>query len=246
MSQPTSPAENPYQPPSLSGADEGGIAAEIVSPEQLKWTGYGLRTVYMGILLIILGFLTALLMTALPAIMPLGFGLMVIGSLTILAGQMMCTTVPTRSGARTAAIFSVICQLAGLLSGFAGGLLGLAIGAVGGLRLATPAAFVLFFVFMRRLAGFLQRPDLQRRTSYVMYGAAALIAGVVVFGLVSTATWLWQDPMNEVMVQVTGIGLLIGGTGLLLGGLVLFVTYANLVNALSKAITQLRRDTGGS
>lgn len=244
MSQPTSPSENPYQPPSLGGADEGGLAAEIISPEQLKWTGYGLRTVYVGILLIILGFITALLTAALPALMPLGIGLMVIGSLTILAGQTMCTTVPAQSGARTAAIFSVACQLAGLLSGVAGRVLGLAIVSAGGLRLATLAAFVLFFLFMRRLAVFLQRPDLQRLANYVMYGAAALLAGAVVHGLVVTAIRVWQDLMSEVMVQVMGIGLLIGGIGLLLGSLVLFVTYANLVNALSKAIRQLRRDTG--
>lgn len=220
-----SESANPYEPVVITARES---LASQGNYEGLAGTATGLKTIYFGILLLLLcviGMLVAAFTLPVAAI-ALGF-LMLVGYLMLIIGPFFCLTAPEETGAKGLIIGSIACQVVVLFLSVAP-MLGIAIpemiSSVSGL-VATIGS-TLFVLFMMKIAGYIHRDDLRLQGRTILLGAVLLfvlmlasIAGVAVFGAIASGFTI----------------------GVAVGILVLFVMYANLVNALYKAINSRQR-----
>ncbi|MCA9248683.1 MAG: hypothetical protein KDA42_16270 [Planctomycetales bacterium] len=210
-------SENPYAAPQVEVAASGEWLRS--NAEGLSKTAIGLSLMYYGIILLLLWTILTIPMMFLGAAIrfPLGAG-MIIASIMMFVGPVLCLSVPPETGAKGLAALSVVFQLIRVIVEFLP-FVGIAPNIVPGLAQAAGIlSSVLFVVFLRKLAQFIHRDDLTKRANNVLM--MAVIAIALALG------------------SVVGIGPLPGliliGVGIL--ALVLFVMYANLINALRKAI----------
>jgi hypothetical protein len=228
--------QNPYAAPQAElTLAPGERWAREMSPS-LRRTGLGLALVYYGIILMLLSSIAMFVLpfvlwqggglhamgTANTAVLIAGLGL-VLASILIFVGPLVCLAVPADTGAKRFLIGSVVFQMANVAY---------AIGGRFAPRLATPVVgialamlglvgFVLFVLFMKRLSEYIGRRDLAARARNVLIGLGITIA---------LGTLVVLRPLRG----SSDLGLLV--IPLLIAVIVVFVMYANLVNWLRKAL----------
>jgi hypothetical protein len=190
-------------------------------PAALSKTALGLSLVYYGIVLLLLSIILTFGAAFFPAALIITFGGIIIASIMMFVGPLFCLSVPAETNAKGLIIGTVALQLINFA---------FAVLPAAGIELSGFEPFaqifgvlsaICFVLFMRRLAQFIGREDLASRASNV------LVLGIVVFltaigGIVSMFA---LGPIGGILLLVV-----------MVMGLVLFVMYANLVNALSKAL----------
>jgi hypothetical protein len=157
------------------------------------------------------------------------FGLLFLAAYVLqFTGTLFCLAAPKESGSKGLIIGSVICMIVSLL-----------VGVLGYFEIRATAfdpylssgvsvlGTILFMLFLWKLARYIGRPDLARRALIVLLAAIGI--GLFVSG--SFAMNLGAIHPN-LAGEASG-WLLIGS---LVAALVVFVLYANLVNAMRKAL----------
>ncbi len=225
---------NPFAAPQANLDVSREVAWANDHPEALRKVKLGLTLVYAGIC----GILLSLLLSPLLAFVgPSGvdglMGLLLLGTsivllaLLLFVGQIFCTAVPQETGAKTLAIAAVALQgiafAVSLLAFFNPlgtlGLLGLQM--VG--NLASVVSLVCFLLFMRKVALYIDRPDVANRAIRALTVGTLSVALLLACGLFLS----WS--------RVTPVGLLV--LPCLIGILIALVMSANTVTYLRKAIT---------
>ena len=199
----------------------------------LRPVGTGLGVIYASLILIVLSAIGGLAIASLGGRMGGGWqqilvvalvGIPVLASILSLVGGIMCLSVPPDCG-HTLVLSSVVLQGIQLMIRLGSFFFGYV--AIGGLAFMTPSllglpsmlSVALFLLFLRRLAQFLQRNDLARRAVRVLVASSVMFVG----GLIGPSL-LSGVPATPILA-VFGVA-----------AIVLFVMYANLINALGKAI----------
>lgn len=249
--------ENPYQPPETIDS-VGQPPTSEVNWLELRTTRSGLFAVYYGICAILLGAGGGMIGGLIGGAMDMPFiavssvVLLLVGilggSLSMLVGQIMCLTVPSRSGAKGFVQAAVGLQVFSFLLGVVGFVLAFYFVASpnpgGGPPIAMIlssnalallngvlglVSFVCFLYFLRNTARFINRPDLEgSATSVLRLVATLVVLYFVVIGLMIFATIGLGASMGILMViLVLGVAIL---------ALVTFLKYANLVVYLARAI----------
>ncbi|GEM_PF-1933742 len=217
---------------------------ENVDFEALRKTGIGLGLIYAAlVLMVLIGILGGVLgatgrasVTAMPLFNVLG----IIGTVTGLAsivGSLLCVTVPRLSGAKGLIIASVCLQLAQWLFAFAPRFMGAlyltsGLGVITGIVLPVVST-LLFMLFLNRLAHFIAREDFASRAKRVLIlqgigVSAGLVLSFTASGLsLSRLRFAGARSGSLSMVLVVGVGLY---------AIVVFLMYANIINAIGKAI----------
>jgi hypothetical protein len=150
-------------------------------------------------------------------------GITILGAaIAVIVGQCMCTAVPELSGARGLAIGAAVCMVGNILFSFVGG--AVANPAVSGLgSLVSIIGSVLFILFIRRAAMYLN--DHQLATSairFIIFGVS-LFVGFFVFAVVAGV--LQMPAMFAVVGVVFIVAALVG-----------FIWYMRLIKSLMTAI----------
>jgi hypothetical protein len=203
--------------------------------------GLGLLLVYTGICLMLLGLICVIAAFPLAAgvgnaaLAPILLGaavlMVVVGYILQIVGPLLCLAVPAESGSKGLIIGSVVCMLLSIF-GMGLGWFGVQLTKIDP-GLSSPTGIlgsILFMLFLRQLSLYIGRPDLARRALIVLIGS--ILVPVL---LVGTAFF-------TIGARFAGGGAAAAGSGslvifvLLLAGLVVFIMYANLVNALRKAL----------
>jgi len=191
-------------------------------PVALSNTALGLSLVYYGIVLflfsLILGMLAGFF---LPVVALLALPGILIGPILMFVGPLFCLTVPAQTNAKGLIIATVVLQLANYVAIFLP-MFGFDFGEFQPfMQTLNLLSNICFLLFMRKLALFIGRDDLAGRASRI------LIGGIVVFvGIIATAIFT-MTMLDASMIMLALLGI---------GAIVLFVMYANLLNALSKAL----------
>lgn len=200
----------------------------------------GMALVYFGIVLMLL---TVLLVgiggpllgkrpETLEQIFRAGALMMLASFVLTTVGPMLCLVVPKRSGAKVYVAVSVVLLMVSVIStGMR--LLGIRILAAElyGLTLFTTLLGWLFFlVFLRKLSLYIGHAKHASRASTIMTGYGAVIGVAVIGGLVLDSPNLGAGPDGLVVWSAVFV------LGLLGAGLVVFVSYANLINELRKLL----------
>lgn len=222
----TEPQLNPYAAPTTPG--------EVVAPPtdvmsgQLRLAAIGLRMIYGGLLGILVAWIGMIGVSLLGVNSGPAAAVFVIVSMIALVvinlGPLLCLSVPTGYGLRSFAMAAVVTQFCAIACFVATFVLGSAIFNFGVLALSLAAAS-LFLMFLYRLAQQLRRTDLVRRSRNV-----GVLGAVVTFG-VFPATWF--GAVIDADFQVA----MVMAIGVIAGTVLAIVMYANLVNALAKAIS---------
>jgi predicted RNA-binding Zn-ribbon protein involved in translation (DUF1610 family) len=158
-------------------------------------------------------------------ILILPVGLIVLGAgIGTLVGQALCTSVPESSGARGFAIGAILCIVANfLLSMFGGIIQSEAISGMG--SLVSIIGSVLFILFIRRTATYLNNQELAASAGRFLIFAAAMVGVAVVLG---TAAAIAAAPA---IIGIVGLVVVVGA-------LIAFVWYLRLIKSLMTTIDQ--------
>jgi hypothetical protein len=132
--------------------------------------------------------------------------LIAIGGLTILGaaigtivGQVLCTNVPERTGARGLAIGAVVCLVANILLGMVGGAAQVeAISGIG--NLISMVGSVLFLLFIRKVALYLNDQSLATSALYFLIFGIAMAVGIIVMVVMAAVA------ANEIVLGLVGLG----------------------------------------
>ena len=211
----------------------------------MRLTRRGLTCVYFSILIMLLSVIGMVFggMVAFAAVasvggrdgqvfLPLmtagGFGMLVGIGLAVI-GPLLCLTVPAETGAKGFVVGSVVFQLVSVLlvlgqipmvmmdSFYAQGVLQLVcylLGLIGA---------VLFVFFAKKLSKYIGRDDLAARARNVLIGAGVLFGVCVV---TFAGITVFRPALIFIILAV------------IVGALILLVMYANLINALRKALAE--------
>jgi len=152
-------------------------------------------------------------------------GLTVLGAgLGALIGQIMCANVPASSGARGFAIGSAICLVGYVLASMIGGAIqNPAVRGIGGLMMMIGS--VLFILFIRRSATYLNNPQLASSAGWYLVFSIALFVGTIVLMMIAVAT--------DAMAMMAVVGLI-----LIVCGLISIIWYLRLIRYLIATIEQ--------
>lgn len=236
MSESSNPIASPSEEPKIPGTQWIADA----SPS-LHQTTSGLSVLYYGLVIVLLCLIVNFAIALewgpliLGRIAALG---MCVGGILIFLGPFLCLRVPPESKSRGYIMGSVGLQLASLfvlvlltLRGFAAAWAGqhhdyqavVVLACL--LGLAVLVSFILFVLFIRRLAQFIGRRDLADRARNVLIALAAGILLVLVMASLPLLR-LREGARAAVIVAVpTVLGVLVG-----------YIMYASLVNRLRKAL----------
>ncbi|MCO6043976.1 hypothetical protein NG895_08655 [Aeoliella sp. ICT_H6.2] len=230
-----SDSSNPFASPQTDAVARPEVVWAAEQPEALRKVKLGLTLVYIGIcgMLLCVAVLAPLLMFSLGAsrielVALLGLAVLVF-SVVMLVGQIFCIAVPAESGARpfaiSAVVLEVVCLLAMVLGTIATvvGMLA-TVGAIGQ-ALANVGSVTCFLLFLRKVAQYIERPDIAARAM------RALIVGVL--STIAIAVGAMGPFAPPTQGEFLGWLAILG----MLGALVAFVMYANTVTYLRKAIT---------
>lgn len=235
---------NPFASPQAMDSDRPAMAWADEDPEALRRVRLGLTMVYYGICALILfaitmpflGFMLFAQIGGAPEAGLTTFGLVFGGlvlllTLVIFAGEILCTAAPRESGAKSLAFAAVALQgvslgsvlLTWLLEWMESPTAVMVVQGVG--NLAGLMSLVCFVLFMRRLALFIQRRDVAGRAT------RSLIVGTVSLVLLVAGVALELVGLDAPLLAAS-IAMMVGG----LGFLVALVMYANTVTYLRTAI----------
>jgi hypothetical protein len=234
---------NPYQTPSVVEGSSSLVAGDVLHPPldgQLSLTAFGLKLTYFGIILLLLSWIamvplgvvssmfeTGMFIEALVTYGYFGASLLAFGMINL--GPFLCLTVPGGYGLRpwsiATAVGIALLWCLGLLQGSA---LGFPFMGTFPTVLFCLLVFSFFLAFLHRLARVIEREDLVRRCRVVFVIAAFLLV-IGIGGAFSLA---------NTMASVSAFGglQLAWSIVVLLGSLLLFVAYANVINAIANAI----------
>jgi len=233
---------NPYASPLADLTPAPGVQwVQDVSPS-LRQTGIGLTLVYYGIVLVFLtilvfmfgGFLAADAGGAILVLVAGAAGIgMVMACILLLAGPLVCLAVPAQSGARPYIIGSVVFQLVNICYAVFSQFVPVEIPPAAALvlNLLGVTGAVLFILFMKKLAEYIGRKRLAARARNLLVTLGVLVVLGAALGAAAIVGALQELP-EETLLPVFGVL----GLGLFVVGLIAFVMYANLVNALRKAL----------
>ena len=237
---------NPYASPLADLTPAPGERwVQDVSPS-LRQTGIGLTLVYYGIVLVLLSILVLMFGGFVAAdaggavfvlvVGAAGIG-MVVACILMFVGPLVCLAVPTESGARAYIIGSVVFQLANIgyavLSQFVPVEIPLAAALI--LNLLGVVGTVLFILFMKKLAEYIGRERLAARARNLLVTLGVLVVLGTVFVAVAIVGTLEELPEGTLLAVIGVLGLVV-----IVLGLIVFVMYANLVDALRKALRRKR------
>jgi hypothetical protein len=129
-------------------------------------------------------------------------GLAILGAgIGTIVGQVLCTNVPERSGARGFAIGAVVCVVANILISMVGGAAqNQGISGLG--NIVSMAGSILFILFIRRIALYLNDQRLATSAGYFLAFAIAMMVGIVVLIVVAAVA------ANEIVFGLVGLGVL--------------------------------------
>jgi len=234
---------NPYASPVADLTPAPGERwVQDVSPS-LRQTAVGLTLVYYGIVLLLLCVLVFMfgamaaglarnIIVGMLVFGAAGIGL-VVACVLLLVGPLVCLAVPAQSGARSYLIGSVVFQAASIAYAVLANLAPVPIPPAVSLILSLLGVVgtVLFILFMKKLAEYIGHRRLADRARNLL---ATLVATVVLGGVLG----LGAVVLTTAGIPAGTLGLVIGALGLLvlMLGLIAFVMYANLINALRKAL----------
>jgi hypothetical protein len=141
-----------------------------------------------------------------------------------IVGQVKCTNVPQSSGAKGYAVGAIICMVANILLGMVGGAAqNQAISGLG--SLVSMVGGILFILFIRRSAAYLNDHDL-----------ASSAGKFLIFGCVMFVFAMVMGVLAAVAVAPALIVILV--LGAIVGGLIAFVWYMKLIKSLMTTIDQ--------
>lgn len=227
---------NPYAAPEAAGTFDP-IAA-FGSHEALRQTALGLNLVFWG-LVIVLGSIifgvVALIASGAAAIGGGGseavggfaagaivlLGGVIVGTVVGLVGRFLCLSVPEATGAKGFIYGAVGCDIAALAFSLTPLVYEAAAGYESASNILSLIGAILFVMFMKRVAGFIRRPDLAARAQ------SLITLGVTVFvlALLTAVLGMIIGPLVLVlMLAVIGIGIF------------MFFRYVALLRGLRAAI----------
>jgi len=248
---------NPYASPQVTMTAAPGVRWLQDPSPSLRQTGLGLSLVFYGIVtmlicLLLIVFFSVVAMVAvspmlLLLLVPAGLGILV-ASILMLIGPIICLAVPEETGAKGLILGSVICQLINLV--------GSVVNAIAPnlfpppvlivLGLCGIAANVLFVLFMKKLSEYIGRLDLAARARNVLIGVGVVVGlGVVLLMVTFLATGLAATTAGPAAMgrgappatfAQLGCAMLVGVLVLGVGSLVVFLMYVFLIDALRKAL----------
>jgi hypothetical protein len=160
------------------------------------------------------------------AAIPLAIGGLVIlgAAIGTIVGQVKCTNVPQSSGAKGYATGAIICMVANIFLGMVGGASqNEAISGLG--SLVSMVGYILFILFIRRSAAYLNDHDLASSAGKF------LIFGCVMFVVAMAAGVMAAVAAAPAMLAILGLAAVVGG-------LVAFVWYMKLIKSLMTRIDQ--------
>lgn len=194
-------------------------------PTALSKTALGLSLVYYGIVLLLFSLILAMLAGFfLPLVAMLALPGILFAPILMFVGPLFCLTVPAHTNAKGLITATVLLQLANYIAIFLP-MVGFDFGAFQPfMQTLNLLSNICFLLFMRQLALFIGRNDLAGRASRILIGGIVFFLGMLV-GIIATATPLAMREAWMIMLALLAIG-----------AVVLFVMYANLLNALSKAL----------
>ena len=255
MSDPYSPLSsdpaNPYASPQVEMILPHGVQWVQADSPSLRQTGVGLSLIYYGIVTVLLSVIVMVMGVCAAAVAGGRFGRLalgvtalaglgvIVGSILNFVGPLVCLAVPAESGAKGLIVGSVILQLGSVTHTV---LLVVAPGVISGpmstaMNLLGIVAALLFVLFMKQVSAYIGRPDLAARARNVLLAAAALFLTGVLGTVASLAT---AGPEGVRSLAMDGPGALPGLALLMMvlaiGVLIVFVMYANLIDALRKAL----------
>jgi hypothetical protein len=247
---------NPYESPAFS-EDERPVTRVMADTAALKPTRIGLFTVYYGIVAVLAGIVGGMLFGILGAVSEIDFTIVVGilglfagigGYIAILIGQIMCIMVPRETGGKRYAQIALAMQVIPILITIFNSVIlplivvssdvdptVLVIGS-GFLGLTSPiitfAGYICFLLFLKHLAMYLHRPDLHASSSKVM--VRVIGTGVMTFLLL--VAFMALPFFGIGMAGPMMIAALILSVFLAVTFIFTFVTYANLVGYMARAI----------
>jgi hypothetical protein len=206
--------------------------------EDLRTVAWGLQLVYAGLIVIVLtvivGFALGMYSPGRVALLALGGRL--ISSLLDIIGKIRCLAVPEKLRVSGIVYNSMGCTVAGYVLILVGRSLPpfeIANGADSLGELLLAAAYVLFLIFLQRLAEFIGSPRLARKAKTILI--VSIVLGLLWFGSLGAVLLVAAIGRKEIDV-VSWIGPLWLMMGI--AWLVLFITYANLITYLRRATLQ--------
>lgn len=226
---------NPFASPQSAAVERPEIVWANEQPDALRKVKLGLTLVYIGICGILLACIgLPILMFSFDGpdnIVPLTFvmvGAILLLSLLMFIGEVFCLAVPAESGAKTLIYAAVglqglgfLCSL--LVAVIPDTMVTAVISVVS--NLGGIASLICFILFLRRVALYIERPDIAARA------VRSLIVGAVSVGLFIALTLL--AIVNPQLGASFGIVILVAAIGMLVS----LLMYANTVTYLRKAIT---------
>ena len=214
-------SQDPYAPVDATPSVHG-MKWTVTDSASLSKTAIGLSLVYYGIILFLLSTILTFGAAFFPFALMITLGGFMISSVMMLVGPIFCLSVPAETNAKGLIIGAVVLQLLNF---------SITVLSAAGVNLGPFAPFaqmfgvlpaICFVLFMRRLSQFIGREDLASRAGRVlMLGLVTVVAAIGRFFAMFTL-----GPAAAL--------LLLGVAAMML---IAFVMYANLVNALSKALT---------
>jgi hypothetical protein len=212
----------------------------------------GLRLIYTGLVLSVLTFLVTFLGGMAmggsmdfkkwnPAFLYIVVGLSILAQICAILGQFRCLDVPEKVKATGAIYAAVAPSVFSIILGLVHFIPGVEVPAWAN-QVGQPLSFaglICFLFFLRKLALFLGDPKQISRSGFVLKGTIVLIALVLLVMLVTGLAVMGGRPPQRGLLALVGLVALVAGLGVLILGLVVFVTYANLVDSLRKNIDRM-------
>ena len=233
---------NPYQTPAVVEGSSNLLAGDVLNPPldgRLSLAALGLKLTYFGVILLLLSWIAmvpigvvATMLDTATFIVPLvtfgyvGASLLAFGMINL--GPLLCLAVPSGYGLRPWSIATAIGIV--LLWGFV--LLQSSMAAFLFLGMVPSSLGLLvsicFLGFLHRLARVIERDDLVFRCRVVF----AIALSLFVIGIGATLTFAVMDQPTASI----GVLQVVFSIVMVIGGLLLFVAYANVINAIANAI----------
>jgi hypothetical protein len=149
-----------------------------------------------------------------------------LGNILAIVGKIFCLDVPEKVKATGLIYAAVALTVVGLALGFAKSFLGVSFGAADSIAsLLTVAGYVCFLVFLGRLAEFLNDSRQVARARFVLTGS-------ILTGAIGVAYIVGLIAVGKDMPPIVSLALFVVG----IFALILFVSYANLLNDLRRRI----------
>jgi hypothetical protein len=197
----------------------------------------GLKLIYAGLVIVVLTFLGGMVLGAMggksEAVVYAVLGLAILAQILSIVGQFSCLDVPEKVKATGPIYAAVALSVTSIALSIASAIPAVAAPAWAGqvAQLLSTAGSICFLVFLRRLAEFLGDPKQISRAGFVLVGTIIVIALAIVLVVLSLGMAGGGQPGGGNVAVITLLGL-----GLVVFGLVVFVSYANLVDGLRKTI----------